>query len=119
MEQPESPSPTSPPQNGKLALLQTLASSGDNWVKLGTLALVALSGIGNFLTTKDQGHRNRHEVEAQTHEIWQALNRNKDDFRELVRDAGQSRSDIATSLNKQGEALRNQAEMLSNQQKIL
>lgn len=50
--------------NGKLALLQTLAQSGDNWVKLGTLVLITLSGLGNFFTTKQNGHATRHEVQT-------------------------------------------------------
>lgn len=43
----ESPSP----KNGKIGLLTTIAGSGDNMVKLATLGLVLLSGVGNFLKT--------------------------------------------------------------------
>ena len=44
-------------------LLTTLASSGDNWVKLGTLVLVGLAGLGNLVTTWNSSNRNREEIE--------------------------------------------------------
>ena len=69
MEQPENLTPPSTPQNGKLAILQTLASSGDSWVKLGTLILVGISGLGNFLTTKETGRATRAEVDTLLHQV--------------------------------------------------
>jgi hypothetical protein len=44
-----------PKDNGKIALLTQLASSGDNWVKLGIMILVGVSGIGNFINTSQTG----------------------------------------------------------------
>jgi hypothetical protein len=37
--------------NGKIALLTTLASSSDSWIKFAIIVLVGLSGLGNFWTT--------------------------------------------------------------------
>lgn len=65
------------PKNGKDAVLQTLASSGDNWVKLGTLALVAISGGGNFFATTKTGGLNAEEIHRTTqeiHELYDAIN---------------------------------------------
>jgi hypothetical protein len=51
------------PPNGAAAILSTLAQSANKWVQLGTLAMVALSGIGNWLATWRSASENRHEIE--------------------------------------------------------
>jgi hypothetical protein len=55
--------PETEKKNGKLALLTSIAAGGDNVVKLGTLALVLLSGVGNFFATKSGTGATRHEVD--------------------------------------------------------
>lgn len=55
--------------NGKMAVLQTLASSGDNWIKFGTLALIALSGGGNWFATTKSSDYNHDEIRRATQEI--------------------------------------------------
>ncbi len=64
------PTPT-PGQNssGITNLLSTLASSGDNWVKMGIMAMIAISGGGNFLATKQTGRATDHEVNQAVREI--------------------------------------------------
>lgn len=85
--------------NGLTSVLSTLASSGDNWVKLGTLALVAVSGIGNFVQTQRTGAENRHQIDRDVREIWQALDRNKDEFHRMVQDSDQTRK-LLEDLNR-------------------
>jgi hypothetical protein len=43
--------------NGKIALLTQLAASGDNWVKLAIMVLIGISGIGNFINTRQTGYQ--------------------------------------------------------------
>jgi hypothetical protein len=57
------------PKNGMVSLLSTLAASGDNWVKLGIMAMIAISGGGNFLTTKQAARSTDHEVNQAIREI--------------------------------------------------
>jgi hypothetical protein len=53
-----------PPQkNGVISLLTSISAGGDNIVKLGTLALVLLSGLGNVITTKQSTGATRAEVD--------------------------------------------------------
>jgi hypothetical protein len=63
------PQPQGGPSAGTVALLTTVAQSGDNWVKLATLALIALSGIGNWFATKSDGHATREDVSRVIHEV--------------------------------------------------
>jgi hypothetical protein len=51
-----------PKDNGKIALLTQLASSGDNWVKLGIMVMIGLSGFGNWLATWHSSDSNRAEI---------------------------------------------------------
>ena len=53
----------------KTGILEILASSGDNWVKLGTLLLVAITGGGNFLATTKTGEFNAEEIRRGLQEI--------------------------------------------------
>ena len=57
------------PKNGITGLLSTLAASGDNWVKMGIMAMIAISGGGNFLATKQTARATDHEVNQAIHEI--------------------------------------------------
>jgi hypothetical protein len=58
--------------NSKGALATILTSgTADTWVKLGTLALIALSGGGNLFATKQSERATDHEVRAAVKEIHQ------------------------------------------------
>ena len=60
-------------KNGKLALLTTIAGSGDNMVKMATLALVLLSGLGNFLVTKQGNSATKETTGATRAEVEKVL----------------------------------------------
>jgi septal ring factor EnvC (AmiA/AmiB activator) len=49
------------PQNG---ILSTLAQSGNQWVQLGTLALVGFAGVGNWVATWNSSDRNKEEIQT-------------------------------------------------------
>lgn len=49
--------------NGKISLLTTIAAGGDNMVKIATLGLVLLSGVGNWIKTGQAGGATRTEVD--------------------------------------------------------
>jgi hypothetical protein len=67
-----------PKDNGKIALLTQLASSGDNWVKFGIMVLVGVSGIGNFINTRQTGEavsrlskEEAEQIQKEIHTIYQ------------------------------------------------
>ena len=45
------------------SVLTSLAHSTDRWVQLGTLALIGLSGFGNWVATWNSADRNKEEIE--------------------------------------------------------
>jgi hypothetical protein len=63
------PPPEEKNANGKLKLLESIASGGDNWIKFGTLLLVAITGGGNFLATTKTGEFNAEEIRRGLQEI--------------------------------------------------
>jgi hypothetical protein len=86
------PEPSPQPKNGTAALLESVASGGDRWVKIATLALVALSGGGNFLATTKTADFNSTEINRSLKEIhdlhdvlMSSLDRQKDMY-QLIRD---------------------------------
>ena len=54
--------PPQPPQNSS-GILTTLAGSSHAWVQLATVALVALSGVGNWIATNQSAARSQAELE--------------------------------------------------------
>lgn len=57
-----------PAKNG-LSALAHLAGTGDNWVKLATIALIIISGGSNWLETKIGNDFNAAEIQRATQEI--------------------------------------------------
>ena len=57
------------PKNGVVSLLSTLAASGDNWVKLGIMAMIAISGGGNFIQTKESAKSTDREIGQAIREV--------------------------------------------------
>lgn len=101
-------SETSPTNGNGKAVLHTLASSGNQWVQLGTLALVGLTGIGNFI----QGERlNSAQIEDRERAVRQIsqMYAKIEDFE--TRDIESARTHT--------EQLKNQAELLENQHTLL
>jgi hypothetical protein len=89
---PEKPQEEQPKANGMAALLGNIASGGDNWVKIATLVLVAISGGGNFLATTKSSEFNSEEIRRGIQEIHDihdqlqiTIDRQKDMYN-LVRD---------------------------------
>jgi hypothetical protein len=87
---PEIPSDAKPPNakppNGMTALLMTLAHSSDKWVQLGTLGLIALSGIGNWVATWNSADRNKGEIEISRRVAWEGEQRIKAEVITQVRE---------------------------------
>lgn len=73
-----------PDKNGLTSVLTTLASSGDNWVKLGTLGLVALSGFSNWVATWNSSDRNKQEIEVSRRVAYEGEQRIREDVRKQV-----------------------------------
>ena len=63
MSEPVQSLPSKPPPNGMSSVLTSLAHSTDRWVQLGTLALIAFSGVGNWVATWDSADRNKEQIE--------------------------------------------------------
>jgi hypothetical protein len=93
---------------GKGQLLQTLATSGNQWVQLGTLGLVAISGLtsvfqGNHIEAT--ANANRDKALSEIHSLYNRVN----EFEERN----------LKILANQKLQLDNQNEMLRSQQTIL
>ena len=63
MSEPVQSLPSKPPPNGMSSVLRSLAHSTDRWVQLGTLALIAFSGVGNWVATSNSADRNKEQIE--------------------------------------------------------
>jgi phage-related tail protein len=91
--------------NGKMALLTTLASSGDNWVKLGIMVMVGISGLGNFVATTRTSDDQRNLTKQEANEV-----------RTEIRDIYRKVDDLHGALDGfEGR----QNKMLSNQQQLI
>jgi hypothetical protein len=58
------------PKKNSAALLQTIFSSGDTVIKLLTMALIVISGGGNFLATKSLTDREKANVKHALERIY-------------------------------------------------
>ena len=104
--------------NGKTARFEALmqmASSGDTWVKLGTLLLVVFSGIGNFVTTErvgELGHRERDRAIREIHNIYDRI----DEFEKRWE---QSLANQRAIIHSNAEELDSINKLLGNDREIL
>jgi hypothetical protein len=57
-------------KDAKFATLASIAANGDNWVKLSTLVLIGLSGLGNFFATQQTGHTVSEQTEKEIHSLY-------------------------------------------------
>jgi hypothetical protein len=69
-----------------VGLLGTLAQSGNAWVQFGTLALIALSGFGNWAATWNSADRNKVEIETSRRVAWEGEQRIKAEVIRQVQD---------------------------------
>jgi hypothetical protein len=58
-------------------LLSVLAQSTNKWVQLGTLGLIGLSGLGNWMATWNSADRNKAEIEISRRVTWEGEQRIK------------------------------------------
>jgi hypothetical protein len=87
--------------NSRSVLLNTLASSGNQVVQLGTLGLVAISGLTSFFQTQQVGEQGSKDRDRAIHEIHQ-LYEKVDEFEA-----------------RQTTILKTQNSMLANQESVL
>jgi len=69
-------------KNGLLTVLGQLAHSGHAWVQFGTLVLIGLTGLGNWVATWKSADRNKDEIEISRRVAFEGEQRIK---QELVR----------------------------------
>lgn len=112
-----------PPKNGVNALL-TMASTGDNWVKLATIGLVAFSGAGNWFATKQDGAQSREQIEqkieqvrsqaaSEIHEVYVKLKESGDAFRANNEDSARARELAEQNTKELAEILKTQQQILN------
>jgi hypothetical protein len=107
------PSPGNPePKNGTVALLTSLASSGDKMIQLGILVLVGLSGLGNWLATNNNGGETRTQVNVAREQAFRDLR----DLHNALDDFEKRQKAVLDGLQV---SARNQQQMLDNQARIL
>src|SRR5215471_6528604 len=75
--------------NGVAHVLSTLAQSGHAWVQFGTLALIGLSGLGNWVATWNSADRNKSEIEINRRVAWEGEQRIKQEVLKQVSDIHQ------------------------------
>jgi hypothetical protein len=103
-------------------LLTTLASSGDNWVKLGTLALVAFSGFGNWIATQHNGgeiNANGALLREQRAQLVKEVGQMHDQVNDIYRQFDDVVERQKQDMTMIKESLANQTQMLKNQQQML
>lgn len=71
-------------QNGVVHLLTSLASSSNKYVQLGTLAVIVISGFGNWVATWNSADRNKTEIEISRRVAWEGEQRIREDVRNKV-----------------------------------
>lgn len=104
-----------PDENGKTAILQSLAKSPDRWVQFGTLLLVGISGLGTFFQTDHLGRQAQEDRDRAVRQINQMYQR-IDEFEHRQMQMLKNQTDILESNNQQ---LKNQNELLENQRDLL
>jgi len=75
--------------NGTSKLLTVLAQSGNQWVQLATVGLVALSGLGNWVATWNSSDRNKQEIEISRRVAWESNERVRQEVIKQVDDIHQ------------------------------
>jgi hypothetical protein len=60
-----------------MTVLSTLASSGNTWVQLATVGMIAFSGVGNWIATWNSADRNKTEIEVSRRVTWESEQRIK------------------------------------------
>jgi hypothetical protein len=128
------PQTPAPKPNGTAGVLSTLASSGNQWVQLATVGLVALSGFGNWTAT----NRNKEEITAgqerirevvirQVDEIHEWIEKSRAEFHQGNEDSAANRKlltaimreDLQAFEDRQQTALNNQNKIMQSQTQIL
>jgi hypothetical protein len=100
------------PEQNKTALLTTLAQSSSQWVQLATVGLVAVSGLGNWLATNNNGGETRTQVAVAREQAFRDLR----DLHNALDDFEKRQKAVLEGLQL---SARNQQQMLDNQGRIL
>src|ERR1700759_5704826 len=126
---PDSKSPTNAESN-RLSLLSTLAQSGNQWVQFGTLALIALTGFGNWISTWKAADTNRTEIVQgqeriraevirQVKDIHDWIESSKEEFHQGNLDAATNKKTLVKFKTDLDDFEARQMKLLENQGKIL
>jgi len=104
-------------KNGLAPVLAQLAQSGHAWVQFGTLALIGLSGLGNWVATWKSADRNKDEIEISRRATWEATERVR---QEVFKQVGEIHQWIKASQDEfhQGTADASQSKKILNQFKV-
>jgi predicted RNase H-like nuclease (RuvC/YqgF family) len=82
-----------------------LSSGGDTTVKLVTLALVVVSGGGNFFATKEGSRETERELENAVSRINRFQQENKDEMFRSFQETHELRMELNSSIERQKKAL--------------
>src|SRR4029077_2355640 len=125
------------PKNSNSAVLTTLASSSNMWVQLSTVALVAISGLGNWAATWTSADRNKQAITEKADKIREEARKQLDDIHKWSIDSqddfhkgnidssvnrrilSQMKDELSDFERRQLGVLGNQSTILENQNKIL
>lgn len=106
---------TPPNQNHTGALVSSLLTSGDAWVKLLTLALVIFTGTSNWFATQNLGHESRYEWQQAMKEIHQFFNNQQTYLQglQLLQQNNQDTAWIRNTLQQNGAVSRSNHDELA------
>jgi phage-related tail protein len=104
--------PQASKENGKMALLTTLASSGDNWVKLGIMVMVSISGLGNWVATTRTSDDQRNLTKQEANEV-------KSEIHDIYRKVDDLHGALDDFENRQQKMLKNQGQMIESDSQLM
>jgi uncharacterized membrane protein (DUF106 family) len=95
-----------------MALLTTLASSGDNWVKLGIMVMVGISGLGNWLATNRTSDTQKNLTKQEANEV-------RGEIRDIYRKVDDLHGALDEFESRQQKILKNQSQLIETDVELM
>lgn len=99
---------------GMMALLTTLAQSGHAWVQFGTLLLIAVTGVFNWVATWNASDRNKEELQVNRRVAWEGEQRLREDMRKQLQEVHDWIKESKDDFNRGNQDSAENRKMLTN-----
>jgi len=97
-----------------MALLTTLAQSGHAWVQFGTLLLIAVTGVFNWVATWNASDRNKEELQVNRRVAWEGEQRLREDMRKQLQEVHDWIKESKDDFNRGNQDSAENRKMLTN-----